>query len=426
MAIEKKDELFDMNLGEGLIDIPETTEAATTVVPPVVEDTEKEKESGKEKETPSAFQQHDDGTIEIDEALQATIAAQEKKKEDDDNIEKTDKEKEQEKASSSGDGSGDSSPSSSQYLAFARDRADEGVFLDFNDDDWKVLVDRNEGNEAAALRELSDISVQQRIIDGVNNYKESLTDQDRALYEAKEKGVPVDKYGIAKHGFDKYSAIKVEDLEEDEKLQIDVVSKGLELRGFTKDEITEEIENLKALEKLKTKAETLLPLLPKKFKSNMTDMEEAATADDKSRQDKIRQGVARMKQYVDQTPEIVPGIKLTKPTRDKLMKSMTEPVANDENGKPMNPVMVTKSKNPQAFDMMIHYYHQLGLFNIDENGQMKPDFSKISKNVKNETVDKMRGIFESTEKEVTGTTKVLQTKADEDDEFGAAFGRIGK
>ena len=158
----------------------------------------------------------------------------------------------------------------------------------------------------------------------------------------------------------------------------------------------------------------------------MTDMEESAVADDKSRQDKIRQGVARMKQYVDQVPEIVPGIKLTKPTRDKLMKSMTVPVANDENGKPMNPVMVTKNKNPQAFDMMIHYYHQLGLFNIDENGQMKPDFSKISKNVKNETVDSMRNIFESKEKQVTGSTKVIQSKETEESEFDQAFGRIGK
>jgi len=427
MAIEKKDELFEMNLGDGLIEISDTTEDATTVVAPVVEDAEKEKE--KEKETPSAFKEHEDGTIEIDEALQATIAAGQKKKteEDDENIDKTEKAKtEKEKALSSGDGSGDSSPSSSQYLAFARDRADEGVFLDFSEDDWKVLLERNEGNEAAALRELSDISVQQRINDGIDDYKESLTDQDRALYEAKEKGIPIDKYGKAKHDFDKYTAIKVADLKDNEKLQIDIISKGLEIKGFDKEEIADEIEGYKALEQLEARAEKVLAVLPKKFKGDITEMEESAAADDKSRQDRVRQGVARMKQFVDQTPEIIPGIKLTKPTRANLMKSMTVPIANDENGRPMNPVMATKHKNPQAFDLMIHYYHQLGLFNIDENGQMKPDFSKITKTAKNETVDKMRGIFESKEKQVTGTTKVLQSKEAEDSEFDAAFGRIGK
>ncbi|KKL91975.1 hypothetical protein LCGC14_1889360, partial [marine sediment metagenome] len=277
---------------------------------------------------------------------------------------------------------------------------------------------------AAALRELSAISMQEMVKQGVENYKGTLTDQDRALYEAKEKGVPVDAYGMAKHNFDKWSKVKTEDLKENEKLQIEVVSKGLEIKGFTKDEIAEEIEGYKALENLEAKAEKVLPLLPKRFKGEITDMEESAAADDKSRKDKIRSGVARMKSFIDNTPEIIPGIKLNKPTRDKIMNSMTQPIANDEQGKPLNPVMATKNRNPQAFEMMIHYYHQLGLFNIDENGQMKPDFSKIVKNVKTETVDSLRSIFESKEKHVAGTTTVKQTTDDEGDEFGKAFGRI--
>ncbi len=419
MANEKKDGLFETNLGDGLIDIPDTTEAV--VVEPAAVETEKE--VVKPAEEVSAFKQHEDGTIEIDEALQATIAAGQKKtEEDDDNIEKTESNKE--KTPSAGTKSGDSSPSSSQYLAFAKDRASEGVFLDFNDEDWKMLKERNDGDEAAALRELSEISIRQMVKDGVDNYKESITDEDRALYEAREKGVPVDKYGKAKHELAKWSKIKTEDLEENEKLQIDVVTKGYELRGFTKDEIAEEIENLKVLEKLESKAQAFLPALPKKFKDEITNMEEGATAEEKSRTDRIRQGVAKMKQFVDTTPEIIPGIKLTKPTREKIMKSMTEPIANDAEGQPMNPVMVTKAKNPQAFETMVHYYHQLGLFNIDEDGNMKPDFSKIVKTAKNEATDSMRGVFESKEKHISGTTKALSTKADDEDDWGKAFGRI--
>ncbi len=417
MANEKKDGLFETSLGDGLIDIPETTEAAATET---AVETEKETPA-KEEELKTGFQQYEDGTIEIDEALQATIAAGNKTEEDDDNIENTEK---QGKTSSDGDNSGDSSPSSSQYLAFAKDRASEGVFLDFNDDDWKGLLDRNDGDEAAALRELSVISMRQMVKDGVDSYKESLTDDDRALYEAKEKGVPVDKYGKAKHEFDKWSKIKIEDLKENEKLQVDVISKGLELRGYTKEEIVDQIEDYKALEKLESQSEKILPLLPKKFKDEITTMEEGAVADEASRKDRIRQGVAKMKQLVDTTPEIIPGIKLTKPTRDKIVKSMTEPVANNAEGNPMNAVMATKDKNPEAFEMMIHYYHQLGLFNIDENGYMKPDFSKITKSAKNEAADSMRGVFESTEKQVSGKTQKPKTKEDEDDDWDAAFRRI--
>jgi hypothetical protein len=420
MANEKKDGLFETNLGDGFIEVPETKEK--TVVANTEETVVKKDGDSTKKDEVETFKQHDDGTIEIDEALQATIAAQ-TKKEDDVSAKNIESEKNK-KTPSDGDDSGDSSPSSSQYLAFARDRATEGVFLDFNDGDWKTLMERNDGDEAKALRELSDISMQQRITDGVEAYKESITDEDRALYEAKERGLPVDKYGKAKHELAKWSKVKSEDLKENEKLQIDVISKGFELRGFTKDEIAEEIENLKALEKLEIKAESILPLLPKKFKDEITNMEESATAEEASRKDNIRQGVARMKQFVDNTPEIIPGIKLTKPVRDKIMKSMTEPVGRDVDGNPVNPVVATKLRNPQAFETMVHYYHQLGLFNIDENGQMKPDFSKISKVAKVEATDGLRAMFESKETPVSGTVKVIQSQQEEEDDWDKAFKRI--
>jgi hypothetical protein len=422
MANEGKDGLFSTNLGDGLIDVPETKEE--TVAEVATEEVVPKKTEPVKEESQSAVTQHEDGTIEIDEALQATIAASERKtEEDDDNIEKTESENKKE-TSSDGDDSGDSSPSSSQYLAFARDRANEGVFLDFNDEDWKVLKERNDGDEAAALRELSEISMQQRVKDSVEAYKESLTDEDRALYEAKEKGLPVDKYGKAKQELKKWSEVKPDDIKENEKLQIEIVSKGLELRGFSKEEIAEEIDGYKALENLESKAEKILPLLPKKFETDLKDMEESAAADEQSRKDRIRQGVAKMKQTIDNTPEIIPGIKLTKPTREKIMKSMTEPVARDAQGNPLNPVMATKAKNPEAFEMMVHYFHELGFFNIDENGQMKPDFSKIVKTAKNEATDTMRTIFESNEKQVSGKPKVVKKESDELDDFDEAFARI--
>jgi len=422
MAKEEKDGLFDTNLGGGLIELNDEVEESTEGTS--VGDTEKEKK----KETPvSSFVEHEDGTIEVDTALQATIdAGNVKAEEDDDNIEKTEDKQDNGKAPSDGNGSDDSSPSSSQYLAFARDRANEGTFLDFNEEDWKVLKERNNGDEAAALRELSDISVQQRIIDGVEAYKESLTDQDRALYEAKEKGVPIDKYGLAQHEFNKWSKVKTEDLKENEKLQVEVVSKGLELKGFTKDEISEAIEDYKALENLESKAEKILPLLPKRFKDDITAMEESAAAEDQSRKDKIRQSVAKMKQMVETVPEIIPGIKLNKQAREKIMKSMSEPVARDAAGNPLNEVMQTRAKNPDGFEMTLHYYHSLGLFNMDESGQIKPDFSKITKIAKTEATDTMRSIFESKEKQVGGKPRTVKTEKDELDEFDAAFGRIGK
>ena len=103
---------------------------------------------------------------------------------------------------------------------------------------------------------------------------------------------------------------------------------------------------------------------------------------------------------------------------------MTVPVAKDEQGNALNPVMATRSKNPDAFEMMVHYYHSLGLFNIDDAGQAKPDFSKIAKVQKTKATDEMRSIFETKEKAVAGKTNIPQQSEDELDDFDKAFRRL--
>jgi len=414
---EQRDQLFDMSLGDGLIDVPETGVAAEEAA----EETKAEKDA--KPKTVGEVTQHDDGSFEIDDSPSEATTGQ-ASSEAEAFIETTEDDKTGKvKTPSKKTGSSDSS-SSSPYLAFARDRAKEGVFLEFNDEDWATLKERNEGDEAAALRELSQISVREQIRLGIEGFKESLTEEDRILYEAKEKGLPVDEYSVAKRNYDKYSKIKEEDLSDDVELQTDVVGKALELRGYTPEEITEEIDGYKALEVLEAKAKKALKGVPNAYKRKVDDLELGAKTAEDTRQDNIRQRVARMKRQIDNTPEIIPGIKLTKPTREKIMRSMTVPIAKDENGNALNPVTATRSKNPDAFEMMIHYYHELGLFNIDDDGQMKPDFSKIAKVEKTKATDEMRNIFETTTKPVAGKAKVPLVNEDELDDFDKAFRRL--
>jgi hypothetical protein len=422
---EEKDGLFSINLGDDLIDVSEQTAATETAAKT---DDDKTGKTAIPKDEGLQIEVAEDGSFEIDESLKKTIDTQadpNKKAESEDEASiETIEEKEKNKGKAPSDGSSsDSSPSSSPYLAFAKDRAKEGVFLDFNDEDWTGLVEKHEGDEAAALREISDVSIAQTIKQRVQEYKDSLSPEDKALYEAKEKGIPTDQYGIAKHNLEKYSAITEEKLKDNVKLQEELVSKALELRGYTQEEINEEIEGYKALENLEAKAEKARIGLPTVYEKEIKNLEEKAKASEESRKDGIRQRVAKMKKLIDNTPEIVPGIKLTKPTREKIMKSMMNPVARDANGNPMNPVMATRAKNPDGFEMMIHYYHELGLFNIDDDGNMKPDFGKIAKIEKTKAADDMRSAFESVEKTVGGKATIPKTD-DDDEEFEAAFGRL--
>ena len=411
----QRDQLFDMNVGDGLIEV----NVEEKPVEKTAEEIEAEAAKVKAKTEGDGFTAYEDGSFEIDDQPASEVS----KDADDEEEGKTFIEKTGKTKTPSADGSSDSS-SSSPYLAFAKDRANEGVFLEFTDEDWTQLVERNDGDEAVALRELSTISMREMVKQGVEGYKESITPEERTLYEAKERGLPLDEYSIAKRSYEKYSKITEDDLSGDEKIQEDVVSKSLELRGFAPEEIIEEIEGYKALENLEVKAKKALKTVPQAFKTKVETIESNAEAQEQSRQDGIRQRVAKMKKMVDTTPEIIPGIKLTKPTREKIMQSMTVPVSKDEAGNALNPVMTTRSKNPEAFEMMIHYYHALGLFNIDDEGNVSPDFSKIAKVQKTKASDEMRSVFETKEKPITGKTKVPEMNEDELDDFDKAFRRL--
>lgn len=409
MEPNKKDDLFSINLGEELIEIPDKSSEE--------ENAQKSKsEKSKTVETDEGVTIHDDGSFDINDFLN------ENKEDDLENNVNTEKKKDEKSPSKTS--LSDSSPSSSPYLAFAKDRAEEGVFLDFTEDEWKELVEKNEGDEAQALKELHVLSMSEIIKSEVEKYKESLTPEERALYEAKEKGVPVDEYALAKKNYNKYSKIVAKDLENNIALQEDVMTKLLEYRGYTSEEIKEEIDGYKALDNLEIKAKKALEVVPKIFEKKVNDIEANAAAEEQSKKDSIRQRVAKMKSLIDNIPEIIPGIKLNKQTREKIMDSMTVPVAKDKEGRPLNPVMLTRSKNPEGFELLVHYYHQLGLFNIDNNGNIAPDFSKISKIESKKAVDSLRSAFESRDYVSTGKAPKFGNSDDGEEEFTKAFRRL--
>lgn len=412
MANAKKDDLFDISLGGEMIEIPDEPVSAAT------QDTDENKVKG--NKIPGGLTVNDDGSFEIE----SFIEEQENTDDDQDDYQPIIEKTEDKGKTPSKGGSSDSSPSSSPYLAFAKDRASEGVFLDFSDEDWTELVERNDGDEAQALRELHALSLSEMVRTGVEKFKESLTPEEKMLYEAKEKGVPVDRYTLAKKNYSKYSKIKADDLEENVSLQEDVVSRFLELKGFSADEIQEEIEGYKALDNLEAKAKKALEVVPKAFEKQVADIENEAKAEDERRKDQIRQRVAKMKSMIENTPEIIPGIKLNKQVKDKIMESMTVPVAQDNQGNPLNAVMATRQKNPEGFEMLIHYYHQLGLFNIDDSGRVSPDFSKISKIESKKAVDSLRSVFETKQNLTAGKPPKHKTQEDELDEFDKAFRRL--
>ena len=72
---------------------------------------------------------------------------------------------------------------------------------------------------------------------------------------------------------------------------------------------------------------------------------------------------------------------------------MTKVVDKDQYGNPMNEVMATRAKNPIAFEKLLHYYHSIGLFKMDDKGSPTPDFSVIKAGAKTSAIDELSSVL---------------------------------
>ena len=76
--------------------------------------------------------------------------------------------------------------------------------------------------------------------------------------------------------------------------------------------------------------------------------------------------------------------------------------------------------------MALHYYHSLGMFNVDENGNFKPDFSKIKNIAVTKATEKFKGMFEDKTSGMykSGQANVQKPEEHVNDEYDEAWSRL--
>lgn len=340
--------------------------------------------------------------------------------EKDDSQESTEEEDKEDKTPSKAD---DSSPSS-PYLAFARYNAEEGVFDSFDDEEWKKLVE--EHGEDGALFELNKRTIDNEVQKQVESYKNLLTPEDKLIFESKVKGLPLDEVGFINHNKKKFSSLTDEDYE-DESLQEEIVRHDLKLKGNTDEDINDIVDSLKETDKLKGKAKNSTSSIVNYYTKREKELNLEREKIEQEQLKAYQVEVEKTKLYIESLDEIVPGIKIDKKTKAKLFDSMTKSVDTDENGQPLNDLMVIQRKNPAAFTTALNYYKELGLFNIDDKGNFNPDFSKITGKIQTKVSKETRKIFE-TNAAFQGGNKTAAPKDEKEieDTYSDSFKRVNK
>lgn len=210
------------------------------------------------------------------------------------------------------------------------------------------------------------------------NWKQSLPEKEQAFLGLREAGFETEEAVEVAEYQEFLSGISEESSEEDLVKTYELL---LSLKDLPEDEIKDAVENAKDLNKLKEKALRAKTELDKSISQEISNREAATkqAADDAKAAQETK--FNKLMGLIDNSKELVPGINLTPKMKEKVKDSMTKAVETVD-GKNLNYVSSLQNKNPEGFNVLLHYYAQMGLFNVDKEGNLAPDLSKINTKVK--------------------------------------------
>lgn len=296
---------------------------------------------------------------------------------------------------------------SSTFKVLAEALVEEGIFTEIPEDF------SGDAGEFLNLFKMEQMKGAESIFE---NFLNQLPPKLKRAVSSYSNGLDEDSSFEIAENLEKYTSIDQDTLEENIDLQKSIYREALIKKGFSKEKAEKYIKRAEDNDDLFDESLESLDELKAFYEKEETRRKQEIAERNKAIEQEHRRQLESIKNDVESSDEIVPGLKINKKIQETLFKSMTEIVGKDEYGNPMNAVMKTRAKNPLAFEKGIHYYHMLGLFNIDEKGNFKPDLSKLM------TVSKSKAISELEKKIKTEPLKGGRSMdLDEDSDILKAF-----
>jgi hypothetical protein len=200
----------------------------------------------------------------------------------------------------------------------------------------------------------------------INKYNtqvlDTLTPEAREFVQLLNEGVDLDRAREIVSVATDVSKINREDVLEDPIIAEKITRMYLERTGLPADEIEDQIELLKDTDRLNMKADTLLNKLKQDIEREKTSEIEKSKQLKAKYEQENKQILDTLKKQINETEEIIPGVKLAKSIKDKIYNNLTTPVEYDANGNPVNKIQSLRSKDPMKFEIVLNYLAELGVF----------------------------------------------------------------
>lgn len=255
----------------------------------------------------------------------------------------------------------------SPYSSFAKALFEEGVLpsLDLSQDKVESVEDLIQ-----AMRKEIEVA----------KYA-NLTPTQKDYLKALENGIPEEEIKQVQKGIDTLKSITKEELSSNEALRKELIladfkskgydeAKALKLTQRSIDIGEDENDALDALNSLKEAQ-------AQEFQKSLQQKELDRLAREKESTDNL----LKFKQLIEDTKEIIPGVKINNKIAEKIFEQATKPVFKLPNGQMVNEVVKAQVENPMEFQMKVNY-----LFYITKGFT---DFSKIATSQKTKATQEL-------------------------------------
>lgn len=291
----------------------------------------------------------------------------------------------------------------SPLTPFASLLHEEGVLPHLNLDEISKLESKED--VVNALIE----GVKTEINEANNSFINSLPKEFHDMVEAYNEGVPFEFLAQNKRAQLSYDSIEDDKLEEDTELQKKIVTDLMTAKGLKESRIKKLIERSEDLGELFEDAKEAKEELVEALKAQAKNAAEYEKQQRAAAQKQYNEYLQSVKDKVYSADEILPGVKVNKAAKDSAYKNLTEPVAYDESGRPVNYIMHMRSqaKDPDMFDVRLNHLIEItkGLtdFSTINASAETSAAKKFLKNIGNDTS------FKSGKHKKAGSSKVTSS-----------------
>jgi hypothetical protein len=280
---------------------------------------------------------------------------------------------------SDNDGGDDSSP----LVPYAKLLVDEGILPNLNLEEFD--------GTAEGLKE----AMNKEIHSGIEAYKASLPEDVKKIIDGYEVGVPLEKLLELNKEKLNVSTIKESDIINNEELQKEIVRKYFKkTTRFSDKKIEQNIERLSDIGELEAEALSNITELKALVEEEEAKAIEAAKRQEEEYQEQLRKYWEEFDKKLEAADEIIPGLKVTKTIKQKIIANLSTAVATDQNGNPVNKIAYYRSKHPQEFELYLNYLFEVtngfSDFSVLSKGGKKAAIAELEKAARNLDVNKTK------------------------------------